>query len=126
MKTIKKLFTLEKLVTFSGLQIAALDWQYGYRRLLNFSIKRTNTEKLKLLNYVSSKVYQHVSFDDAITILESLYVKLVNVVHNRHKFTISYQRPEESIDQYLQTLNLLARNCNFKAIKLLSNIAIIL
>lgn len=101
--------------------LAALEWDHWYRRFLNFSQGKSDSDKLKLLfNYISSKVFQHVSaagtFNDAVAVLKSLYVKPANEIYSRHKLATRCQQPEETVDQYLQALNLLAKDCNFKAV----------
>lgn len=116
-----RLLAPEKFDTDSDAPDAAIEWEHWYRRFLNFSMDRNDSDKLRLLfNYISSKIYLHVNaagtFNDAISILKSLYVKPVNEVYNRHKLATRFQSTEESIDSYLKVLNLLAKECNFKAV----------
>ena len=78
-------------------------------------------DKLKLLiNYVSSTAFSHIAdcqeYSEAITILKKVYVKPKNIIFARHQLPTSKQLSSESIDVYVQSLKLLARECEFKAV----------
>lgn len=116
-----RLLIPEKLDTDPNSPTAPLEWEHWYRRFLNFASERSDSERLKLLfNYISSSIYQHVSeaktYSEAVSILKSLYVKPTNEVYCRHKLATRNQQPDESVDKYLQALNLLAIDCNFQAV----------
>lgn len=93
---------MERLLAAERLSIRFLR-----QTLLSGSI---GTEDLVIL------IRQIGTFNDAISILRNLYVKPINEVYNRHKLTTTCHQPEESVDQYLQVLNLLTKDCNFKAV----------
>ena len=48
--------------------------------------------------------------------MKSIYVKSPNEVFARHSLATRKQAPSESIDEYLQILKLLSKDCNFKAV----------
>ncbi|XP_018403046.1 PREDICTED: uncharacterized protein LOC108779970 [Cyphomyrmex costatus] len=97
-------------------------WTHWKRTFLNFLSKfgdATEENKLQLLtNYLAPEVYQHVSesstYESAIDVLESLYVKPRNEIYARHCLTTRRQLTDESVDQYLQILKQLSKDCNFK------------
>ena len=99
-------------------------WDHWYRTFTNFLDvihSEPPPDKLKLLiNYVSPKVYAHIAdcctYDEAIKILQTIYVKPANEIFARHKLATRKQLPNESIDDFLQALKLLCRDCAFKAV----------
>ena len=81
-------------------------------------MKTSEINKLTvLINYVSSDVYQLFSeaqtFDEAVTILKALYVKTPNEIYARHALSTRKQQPNESIDEYLQVLKVMSKDCNY-------------
>ena len=70
-----------------------------------------------LINYVCSDVYQLFSeaqtFDEAVTILKAMYVKTSNEIYARHALFARKQQPNESIDECLQVLQVISRDCNY-------------
>ncbi|XP_054259845.1 uncharacterized protein LOC128984538 [Macrosteles quadrilineatus] len=99
-----------------------MEWNHWLRTFTNFiEVTEANeSEKLKLLiNYVVPSVYTYISeclnFKDAIGNLQNLYCKPVNEVFARHKLSTRQQQPGESVDQYLEALKILSKDCNFKA-----------
>ena len=80
-----------------------------------------NPDKLKvLINYLDPVVYDFVSecttYDAAIKLLNSIYVKKKNEIFARHLLATRKQKPGESIDQFLQSLKPLSTDCNFKQV----------
>lgn len=98
-------------------------WNHWYTTFVNFLNELKVTEDKQkmtvLTNFTSPAVYQHISdcntYEEAISTLEKHYVKPVNEVYARYQLATRHQNPEESVDQYLQALTVLARNCQFKA-----------
>lgn len=81
----------------------------------------TAADKLNLLiNYVAPSVYEFIaessSYEAAISILSSVYIKPRNEIFARHVLASRRQSPGESLNQYLQALKLLAKDCDFKAV----------
>ena len=104
---------------------ASKDWLHWKRTLNSFlsslTISDVAEKKLGvLINLVSATVYEYIAsattYDDAIKKLESLYVKLKNEVFARHQLATRKQNAGESIDEFLQALQQLAKDCNFKAV----------
>ena len=75
-------------------------------------------DKLLLLtNYISADLYSHIAnattYDAAVTILQGMYIKPVNRLFARHDLANRQQQSGQSLDEFLQDLNLLAEKCNF-------------
>ena len=66
---------------------------------------------------ISANVYELIndvdSLEAAINILDAAYIKPANVIYNRHKLITCTQEPLQSIDNYMQELQLVAKTCNF-------------
>ena len=107
---------------------AEKQWKHRYRTYKNFinsitfaldtTNEQQNQQKLStLINYVSPSVYEFISeapnYARAIDILRELYVKPVNVMYNRHVLITHRQSDTDTVDQYLQELERLSKNCNF-------------
>lgn len=103
--------------------LASLKWKHWLLTFENFleEIKvAEDKQKLRILtNFLSPAVYQYVAecstFQKAIDSLQELYSKPVSVIYARHQLASRRQNQEETIDQYLQNLKILARDCDFKA-----------
>lgn len=77
--------------------------------------------KLKLLiNYILPEAYSHISdcttYDAAIAILKTVYVKPTNVVFARHQLATRRQLPGESINAFVHSLKILSKDCEFKQV----------
>ena len=99
------------------------EWKHWFRTFTNFltSIQDQNPDKLDILiNHVSPEIYEHVadavSYEDAIGILKALFVKSKNEVYNRHCLMSRKQKESESLDEYIQTLTKLSKECTFVAV----------
>ncbi|XP_068241042.1 uncharacterized protein [Palaemon carinicauda] len=104
---------------------AAKEWTHWLRTFNNFyqAVQKTSpsADKLILLtNYVAPRVYDYIADCDtyvkAEKALTSLYVKPRNEVFARHVLATRRQGSGESLDQFLQALKLLAKDCQFKAV----------
>ena len=114
---------LLKLDRFEGSEeITPAEWAHWYRTFENF-IQSLPTDpvpdKLKLLtNYVSPTAFAHIvdcaTYESAINVLKNVYVKPRNVIFARHQLATRRQLVSESIDSYIQSLKLLARENSFK------------
>ena len=101
-------------------------WKKTFTNFLTISKGENNAplsseEKLLyLVNHVSASIYTLISdintYDDAIAVLETTYVKPKNIIFARHCLSIRRQAPGESVDQYMQVLNLLSKDCDFRAV----------
>ncbi|XP_068238623.1 uncharacterized protein [Palaemon carinicauda] len=104
---------------------AAKEWTHWLRTFNNFyqAVQKTSpsADKLILLtNYVAPRVYDYIADCDtyvkAEKALTSLYVKPRKEVFARHVLATRRQGSGESLDQFLQALKLLAKDCQFKAV----------
>ena len=100
------------------------EWNHWYRTFTNFVTALSedhSADKLSvLINYVSPRVYEFIaessSYDEAIAVLQSCYVKPKNEVYARHKLASRKQESSETLDSYLNELKLLSRDGNYKAV----------
>ena len=73
-----------------------------------------------LINFVSPSVYDYIAdsttYDIAIEVLTSLNVKPKNEIFARHQLACRKQQTNESIDDFLQALRKLAKDCNFEPV----------
>ena len=118
-----KFFRPEKLDVDPNSSNAGKSWEHWFRTFDNFilSINEPNLNKLNLLvNFVSPTVYEYISecgnYNQAIDILRKLYVKPKNEIYARHMLTNRRQNPSESLDEFLQNLKNLSKDCNYKAV----------
>jgi len=73
-----------------------------------------------LVNFLSPVVYSYVedceTYEEALVILKRVYVKRKNDVFARHLLATRKQRTAESLQQFLQALKLLSKDCTFQAV----------
>ena len=73
-----------------------------------------------LVKFLSPVVYSYVedceTYDEALVILKRVYVKRKNDVFARHLLATRKQRTAESLQQFLQALKLLSKDCTFQAV----------
>ena len=108
---------------------AAKEWIHWHKTLMNFieilpipeetTVERQSILKLNTLhNFLDYAVFEYISgctnFEDAISILNSVYVKPKNTVYARHLLATRKQQNTETIDEYLQALKTLSRDCDFQ------------
>ena len=78
-----------------------------------------------LINFVSADVFEYIcdcsTFEEATVKLQQLYLKPVNEIYARHLLATRRQRSEESLDEFLQVLRSLSKDCNFKAVDAVTN-----
>ncbi|CAM1300483.1 Uncharacterised protein g2729 [Pycnogonum litorale] len=119
----EKVIRPEKFDVSSDDPDAAKHWKLWYRGFKYFlsTIASHNPNKLEVLFlHIGPNVFDLVedatSFDEAISALESAYVKAPSEVHSRYLLSTRNQSSSESIDTFLQALNKLAVDCKFKAV----------
>ena len=106
---------------------AANEWKHWRVTFENFidaaqSVMEGRTlDKLKtLVNSVSYNVYEYFeeceTYDNAIEVLQRLYVKTPNEIFARHRLATQQQTPEQSLDAFIITLRKLSKDCNFKPV----------
>lgn len=97
-------------------------WKYTFNNFILEEIPNgTDSLKLKLLmNHLSAHIFPHVrdssTYDDAVKVLDKMYLKPKNIILARHLLATRKQKPDESISDYGRSLRLLARDCNFEAV----------
>ena len=77
--------------------------------------------KLDLLtNHVGHQAFAIIEnatdYENALELLKSAYQKEVNTIYAQHILATRRQRPDESVDDYIRNLKLLAKNCQFAAV----------
>ncbi|MPC31751.1 hypothetical protein E2C01_025048 [Portunus trituberculatus] len=111
--------------SFNGsLDTTPAEWNHWFRTFTNFldSISDdTAPDKLKLLvNHVSPPVFSHISdcntYKEAITMLETVYVKPTIIIFTRHLLATRKQTNSETVDQFLHALKLLCSDYEFRAV----------
>ena len=110
---------------------AGEEWTHWKKTMDNF-IKRVETkaaaatppetvDRLELLtNFISPSIYKYITqcatYAAAITVLTGLFIKPTNVIFSRHKLSMRKQQPGESLDDYMQALKILSKDCQFNAV----------
>ena len=73
-----------------------------------------------LTNYVTPKIYESfaecATYDEAIQTLEALFAKPTNEIFARHLLATPCQHAGKTLDEYLQALKTLSKDCNFKSV----------
>lgn len=102
---------------------AAQEWRHWLQTFKTFisALPEEDLNKLGLLiNFVSPRIYESISecstYDDALTTLQSQFVKPTNEVFARHRLATRRQEPGESLDEYFRALKIMSKECNFKAV----------
>ena len=70
------------------------------------------------MNYITPQVHNYITNCPNYENIDTLriYVKPKNEMFTRYVLATYCQEPGESLDQYLQVLKLLAKDCEFKAL----------
>ncbi|XP_065055331.1 uncharacterized protein LOC135683878 [Rhopilema esculentum] len=73
-----------------------------------------------LTNFVSPTVYEYIeectTYGSAIETLQNIYVKPTNEIYVRHVLATRRQQAGETLDEYLQALKVLSKECNFQSV----------
>ena len=94
-------------------------WKKTLQNFLEKTKTSEDNDKLLLLtNFVHSDIYDHISdaatYADAIKILDTMYIMPINVVFNRHILKSTKQKAGENLEDFLQRLKALGKDCEFK------------
>ena len=118
-----KVLRPERLETDPNSSEASKEWLHWKRTFENFLtvLPQENLNKLTVLaNYVSPVIFQHIEecsdYTAANEILQALFVKPRNEIFARHILATRRQQPNETLDEYLQALKTLSKDCNFKCV----------
>ena len=104
---------------------ATKQWRHWYQTFGNFlrSIdgQNQNLNKLDVLtNFVSPEVYELFcdadTYDAAIATLKRTYDKQPNEIFARHKLSTRKQQNGETLDSFMQALQSLSKDCQFRAV----------
>ncbi|XP_042203814.1 uncharacterized protein LOC121853621 [Homarus americanus] len=119
----EKFLRPERLYATPNSPTASKEWRHWFRTFNTFltSISALEPDMLAILcNFVSPSVCEYiadcVSYDAAILDLQNLYIKPKNEVIARHLQATRRQQSGESLDEYLQDLRQLSKDCNFKVV----------
>ena len=111
----------ERLDTDPSCGTAAQEWTHWLKTFENFLtvLPAEGLNRLSVLtNFVSPRIYGNIvdctSYEDAIKILKSMYIKPSNEIFARHLLATRRQKAGESLDEFLQALKTLSKDCNFK------------
>ena len=117
-----KVLRPERLETDPNSSEASKEWLHWKRTFENFltGLPQENLNKLTVLaNYVSPAIFQHIEecsdYAAAIEILQALFVKPQKEIF-AHLLATRRQQPNETLDEYLQALKTLSKDCNFKSV----------
>ena len=110
-----------------GAEAHYVHWKKTYDIFIT-SLTEQNPNKLHLLiNYVSPVIFSYIShcntYEEAVTVLEGLFIKKKNKIFARYKLNTRKQQAGESIDEFVQQLKLLAKHCEFTATTVEQNIS---
>ena len=128
----EKYLKLERLDTPPNTPLSSKNFNHWFRSFSSFLGKiidpniHCDLDKLDtLINCVSPDVYEYIAecdtFDTAVNCLKELYIKPPNEIYARHLLATCCQKEEENIDEYVQRLQLLAKECNFKPVDAVQN-----
>ncbi|PIK34785.1 hypothetical protein BSL78_28388 [Apostichopus japonicus] len=116
----------ERLETDPNSNSASKEWAHWIKTFENFvqvlpTPSTGEIDKLSILtNFVSPRIYETISecttYGAALKILKELYLKPTSEIFARHRLATRKQNAGESLDEYLQTLKALAKECDFKAV----------
>lgn len=123
----EKFLRPERFGVESNAPNAGKEWAHWLRTFGNFleltlsKEEATDENKLKLMvNYVSHSVYEIINeaktYHEAVKLLNDVYVKKKNDIFSRHLLATRRQLADETIDQYVQVLRLLSKDCAFKPV----------
>jgi len=97
---------------------AAQEWTHWLKTVQNFLavLPGDDVNRLSVLtNYISPKIYGSISdcttYEQAIAALTALYVKPFNEIFARHCLVTRRQNPGENLDEFLQALKILSKDC---------------
>ena len=102
---------------------SAKQWRHWLITFENFLVALPQEELNKLrvlINCVSPDVYELIgeaeTYEEAINKLTTLYVKTPDEIFARHSLATRKQRTGKSLDEYLQALKILSKDCNFRQV----------
>lgn len=110
----------ERLSTTLDDPLSAQKWTHWIKTFENFTNSLPeDVDKLHVLhNFVSATIFEYIAdantYDNAIATLESVFVKPKNEIFSRHNLFSRKQKQDETIKVYVNSLNVIAQDCNFR------------
>ncbi|KAK3745311.1 hypothetical protein RRG08_014459 [Elysia crispata] len=102
---------------------AAKNWTHWRKTFENFisSVQGHSPDKFQLLtNFIAPSDYEYIAesttYEIATETLEKMYVKPGNEIFARHILATTKQEAGQTMDQFLQKLKGLSKDCNFQAV----------
>ena len=119
-----QVFDVEPLTANSGKHWN--HWLKAFNNFLNALVDKENLDKLGLLiNHISTPVYEYISeyssYQEVLKGLKEIYEKPACEVFSRYKLLSCIQKEGESLDQLINTLKQLSKECNFKSVDAIKN-----
>ncbi|KAJ0179375.1 hypothetical protein K1T71_005087 [Dendrolimus kikuchii] len=105
-------------------------WLFTFKNFLNANDKPedklSDSLKLTLLaNHISPKVFQYTgeckAYVNALSKLEKNYIKPKNEISARYALASRKQQSNENVQDYLQVLKMLSKDCGFKSVNAETN-----
>ena len=103
--------------------VSTKEFNHWFKKFQNFLsvFPLQNLDKVMILtNFLSPTVYKPINeysmYDNAVSVLKSVYMKSTNEVFAWHLLSICKQQPCESLDEFLQALKALSKDSNFKPV----------
>ncbi|XP_067030897.1 uncharacterized protein [Acropora muricata] len=116
-----KVLRPERLGTDPNGGTAAKEWLHWRRTFEKFMAvwPHEDLDKLAVLsNFVSPSIFQHIEdctdYETSIETLQTMFINPKNEIFARHLLATRKQAPTETLDEYLQALKTLRKDCNFK------------
>ena len=102
---------------------ASKEWLYWKQTFDNFLavLPQEDLNKLSVLvNFISPAIFHHIEecteYEAAVGTLQALFMKPRNKIFARHILATRRQQPHETLDEYLQGLKSLSKDCNFQSV----------
>ena len=113
----------ERFETLPNSSTSAKEYKHWFRTFENFVkvLPQTDLDKLSvLIIFLSPDIFEYISdcgnYENAVAVLDNVYIKPMNEAFARRLLSVRKQKEGESLDEYLQSLKSLSKDCNFQAV----------
>ncbi|XP_069957120.1 uncharacterized protein [Cherax quadricarinatus] len=112
----ERLLKPERLDCDPSLSTAAQEWKHWFKTFENFlgALPKEDLDKLSLL--INFAISECNTYEDAIKTLKSQYIKPTNEIFAHYLLATRRQQIDESLEEYLQALKILGKDCHFQAV----------
>ena len=124
----ERLLKPDPLNTDPNANTASKEWFHWLQTFENFLavLSQEGLDKLGVLtNYVSPKIFVYIEecteYDRASVVLKELFVKPKNEIFARHVLATRSKQTAKSLDEYLQVLKTLSKDCNHQVVAAVQN-----